>query len=62
MVDLFSHHYLLLAMSSLYWSTRYSIRKRNCHLFMCFVYLSKAEVIAEGRELFGIINGDALFP
>ena len=25
-------------------------------------YLSKAEVIAERRELFGIINGDAFFP
>ena len=51
MVDLFSHHCLLLAMSSLCWSKRYSIRKRNCHLFTCFVYLSKAEVIAERREL-----------
>ena len=25
-------------------------------------YLSKVEVIAERRELFGIINGDAFFP
>ena len=25
-------------------------------------YLSEAEVIAERRELFGIINGDAFFP